>query len=292
MHNLEFYIVDVFAEERYAGNQLAVFLNTAGLTGSEMQTLAREMHYSETTFIDSAEKRDGGYDVKIFTPEEEVPFAGHPTIGTAFVINQYMQKKPEEKILLNLKIGQIPVNIEKDSGIYWMTQKEPEFGETYSAETVAKILGLNESDVDGRFPIQTVSTGLPFIIVPLCSMAAVKRSKVNYSHYSQLIHSFDAKAFLVFSSETYEDTYDLNARMFGDYYGVPEDPATGSANGCLAGYVIKYKYFNNSRIDIKVEQGYEISRPSTLYLKASYEESKIHVEVGGKIQSVARGNLL
>lgn len=292
MRDLNFYIVDVFAEEKYAGNQLAVFLDTAGLNGKEMQTLAREMHYSETTFIDSAEKRDGGYDVKIFTPEEEVPFAGHPTIGTAFVINEYMQKMPEEKILLNLKIGQIPVEIEKDSGIYWMTQTEPEFGEIFSAKTVAKSLSLDEGDIDDRYPVQAVSTGLPFIIVPLRSMAAVKRSKVNYAHYPQLIHKSDAKAFLIFSSETYFESNDLNARMYGDYYGVPEDPATGSANGCLAAYLSKYKYFNNSKIDIIVEQGFEIKRPSILYLKAEQKMRGIQVTVGGKIETVASGKLL
>ncbi|MBD3274983.1 MAG: PhzF family phenazine biosynthesis isomerase, partial [Candidatus Marinimicrobia bacterium] len=146
MKDLSFYIVDVFAEEKFAGNQLAVFLNTAGLSGDEMQRLAREMHYSETTFIDSAEERNGGYNVRIFTPEEEVPFAGHPTIGTAFVINKYVRQMPAEKILLNLEIGQIPVDIEKDSGIYWMTQKEPEFGEIFSTETAAKILSLDEND--------------------------------------------------------------------------------------------------------------------------------------------------
>ena len=292
MKDLNFYIVDVFAEEKYAGNQLAVFLDTAGLSGSEMQVLAREMHYSETTFIDSAEERNGGYDVRIFTPEEEVPFAGHPTIGTAFVINEYIRQIPAENIMLNLKIGQIPVKIDKDSGIYWMTQKEPEFGEVFSAETTAKILSLDVSDIDDRYPIQTVSTGLPFIIVPLRSMAAVKRSKVNYAHYPQLIHKSDAKAFLIFSSETYSDKNDLNARMYGDYYGVPEDPATGSANGCLAGYLSKYKYFKNSKIDVIVEQGFEIKRPSLLYLKAEQKVKGIQVEVGGKIMAVAGGKLL
>ena len=125
MRKLTFYIVDVFAEEKYAGNQLAVFRNARALSDIEMQRVAKEMNYSETTFILSDEKRDGGYDVRIFTPEKEVPFAGHPTLGTAYVIQREIVKEPIETVVLNLKVGQIPTTFsysEEHGDVLWMKQ--------------------------------------------------------------------------------------------------------------------------------------------------------------------------
>ena len=295
MKNLPFYIVDVFAEKRYTGNQLAVIRNAGSLSTAEMQRIAKEMNYSETTFILSDEKRDGGYDVRIFSPEMELPFAGHPTLGTAFVIQREIVKRKIDKIVLNLKAGQIPVTFSFDgkaADILWMKQLQPTFGQTFDAETVSKILNLNRKDIDNKFPIQEVSTGVPFIIVPLKTLNALKRAKIFRDKYFEFVENIQAKAILIFCRETYNKENDLNVRVFADYYGVPEDPATGSANGCLAGYLVKHRYFKKDKVNIQVEQGYEIGRPSLLLLRAESREGKINVFVGGLVIMVAKGEFV
>lgn len=288
MIRIPYYIVDVFAESKYAGNQLAVFRRAAGLSDREMQQMAREVNFSETTFILSDELNEGGFDVRIFTPGEEVPFAGHPTLGTAAVIRSEILGGAADKVLLNLKVGQIPVTFSPD-GYSWMRQVQPVFGNSHSVETFAPLLGLVEGDFDQRFPIQEVSTGLPFFIVPLKTIAALKSARVNRELYFDLVSRTEAKGILIFSPETHERGRDLSVRVFVDYFGVPEDPATGSGNGCLAGYLVAQRYFGSDMLDVRVEQGYEIGRPSLLLLKAEKEGDGIAIDVGGKSVPVARG---
>jgi trans-2,3-dihydro-3-hydroxyanthranilate isomerase len=294
MKKPNFYMVDVFAEEKYAGNQLAVFENAEALSGAEMQKIAREIHYSETTFITSSEMRNGGYDVRIFTPAEEVPFAGHPTLGTAYVIKHKAANKRVSKILLNLKAGQIPVTFEEDGNksVAWMKQIEPAFGKTLDAIQVLDALNLDADTVNSRFPIQEVSTGLPFIIVPLKTLDALKRARVSRDKFLNLIKNIQAKIILIFCPETYNSKNNLNVRVFADYYGIPEDPATGSGNGCLAGYLVKHRYFGKEKVDVRVEQGYEIGRPSLLLLRAENKKGEIDVYVGGKIVMIAKGKMI
>ncbi len=287
-----FCIVDVFAEEKYAGNQLAVVRGAEALSDDEMQRVAKEMNYSETTFILSEERRDGGYDVRIFTPKTELPFAGHPTLGTAYVIQRQIVKKPINKIVLNLKVGQIPVSLtyrEQDVDVLWMRQMKPTFGPTFDAESVSDVLGLDVEAVDSRFSIQDVSTGVPCIVVPLRTLDAVKLARISRDKYYKFIKETQAKTLLIFCPETYRDENDLNVRFFADYYGVPEDPATGSANGCLAAYLVKHRFFGRDCINIRVEQGYEIGRPSLLLLRAEETNEGIDVNVGGRVVMVARG---
>jgi trans-2,3-dihydro-3-hydroxyanthranilate isomerase len=284
--------VDVFAERKYEGNQLAVFLCDEVLFEAEMQKIAKEMNYSETTFITSKEN----YDVRIFTPEVELPFAGHPTIGTAFVIQQELIKSKIKTILLNLKIGPIPVLFKYKSGnpdIIWMEQNKPTFGRFFDNNLLSQILKLDETDIDDRFPIQEVSTGAPFIIVPLKNLNALKRAKVNVDKCFDLMDKTEAKTLLIFCPETRNKGNSLSVRVFAHYHGIPEDPATGSGNGCLAAYLVKHQYFIKDEINIKVEQGYEVGRPSLLHLKAkSLENGEISVSVGGKVILSALGELV
>ena len=292
---MKFYIVDVFAEKKYTGNQLAVFTDIGSLSDEEMQEIAKEMNYSETTFIVSEDAKDGGYDVRIFTPKEELPFAGHPTLGTAYVLQQEIIQQLVKTVVLNLKIGQITVTLhysDKDVDWLWMQQKPPTFNHVFTVEAIAQVLNLQLDEIDSRFPIQEVSTGVPFIIVPLKTQAALKRIKVNKDRYFELISNTQAKAILVFCPETYNPANNLSVRVFADYLGVPEDPATGSANGCLAGYLVEYLYFGEAQIDLRVEQGYEIGRPSLLLLKAQRNQAEIEVFVGGKVIMVAKGEFV
>jgi trans-2,3-dihydro-3-hydroxyanthranilate isomerase len=291
MTRLSYYLVDVFAERKYAGNQLAVFRNAREIPGNEMQSIAREMNYSETTFILSDEQNNGGFDVRIFTPKEEVPFAGHPTLGTARMIHDEILQGSAESVVLNLKVGQIPVTFSQD-GYCWMKQIQPIFGQGHPSEILADILKLNVTDIDERFPVEEVSTGLPFFIVPLKNIAALKRAKVDKEKYFDLIKSTAAKGILVFCPETHEPQNDISVRVFVDYYGVPEDPATGSGNGCLAGYLVKHRYFGKSSIDIRSEQGYEIDRPSLLLLRAGQSGPNIDIFIGGKSILVAQGEFI
>jgi trans-2,3-dihydro-3-hydroxyanthranilate isomerase len=289
---LRFYIVDVFAESKYSGNQLAVFRDSGKLTDGEMQRIAQEMHYSETTFITSEEPRGGGYDVRVFTPSFELPFAGHPTLGTAYIIQSRIIGKPTKLVRLNMKVGQIPVSFSFINGradLLWMRQKEPIFGRRFEAGPISKLLGLRPSDFDTNFPITHVSTGIPFVIVPLKGLKAVRRTRVAQDLLPRFLKSTKSVAILVFSIETYRKENDLNVRVLGAAAEIPEDPATGSANGCLAAYLVKHHYFGTDRVEARVEQGYEIGRKSLILLKAKETTRGIEVNVGGRVRFVASG---
>ncbi len=289
MDKITFSIVDVFAETKYAGNQLAVFRGP--VPEALMQSLAQEMHYSETTFITSETPRDGGYDVRIFTPAAEVPFAGHPTLGTAHILRTAVASQPIERTTLNLKVGQIPVRFDAATGAYWMQQNPPQFGQQLDPARLAAVLGLEPGDVDPRFPVEEVSTGLGFMIVPLRSLASLQHAHVDRDRYLNLIASTEAKLILIFCPEARSAENQLSVRVFGEYYGVPEDPATGSGNGCLAGYLARHRYWGQPAIAARVEQGHQVGRPSLLHLKAADAVDGFRVEVGGRAITVATGEL-
>ena len=290
-NELTFYIVDVFAEYKYEGNQLAVVISEDILSDTMMQKIAKEMNYSETTFITSVEN----YDVRIFTPTTELSFAGHPILGTAYIIKKFFIKEKVKTISLNVKLGSIAVLFKYKGDIInevWMEHKSPTFHGFFAPEFLAEVLGIKEEDIDTRFNIQEVSTGVPTIIVPLKTLDAVKRAKINTESYERLIQNTEAKTILIFCPETYNKNNDLNVRFFADYYGVPEDPATGSAAGCLAAYLVRHEYFGKPTIDIKAEQGYEIGRNSLLLLRADKKENKYYIMVGGNVYLIAKGSLL
>lgn len=295
MKGLTFYIVDVFAEQKYAGNQLAVFRNAQGLPSEEMQKIAKEIGFSETTFVLSDASCEGGYDVRIFTPAAEVPFAGHPTLGTAYVIRREILGQSVDHVNLNLKVGQIPVAFEAQSGgekIPWMTPKEASFHEVFDAKEIAPLLRVRPEDIDEDFPIETVTTGLPFVFVPMRSLDAVKRAAAVRDAWLGWVKDKQAKMVMVFCRQAEEPGNHIHARVFADCYGIVEDPATGSANSCLAAYLVKHRYFDDDKIDIRVEQGYEIGRPSRIYLRARELDGRIHVQVGGRVFVVMEGKLL
>jgi trans-2,3-dihydro-3-hydroxyanthranilate isomerase len=285
----EFIICDVFARRRFEGNQLAVFPDGSGLTDEEMQSLAREIHFSETTFILSDRPNERGWPVRIFTPAREVPFAGHPTLGTAFVIwDRFLGPKAEE-VRLDLKVGVVPVAVEENGERLVMTQVPPVFGSVLEPEAAARVLGLSQADIDGRFPVQEVSTGLPFVIVPVKSLAAMQGIKVNLAEYYRLADRLEAKAVLAFSPETVDPQCRLHVRVFCDYYDVPEDPATGSANGCLCAWLVRHRYLGASEFTIQTEQGIEMKRPSLLHLQGKESDGGILVRVGGRVVVAGRG---
>ena len=295
MANIPFLILDVFATGKYTGNQLAVCLDAGDLTGAQMQQIAREINFSETTFVPSSEPVNGGYNTRIFTPTTELPFAGHPTLGTAFAIQQEIIKDAVKRVNLNYQVGQIPVDLNYLNGevdILWMHQQQPKFYDAVDVELLADVIGVSLTDIDARYPIEPVTTGLPFIIIPLKTLAAVSQAKLNLDLYNESVANLPAQAILVFCPETIDPNRQLHVRVFTECFGIPEDPATGSANGCLAAYLAKHQYFGSPSIDITVEQGIEMGRSSLLYLRANYTPTHCPVSIGGRVINIAKGEFI
>jgi len=297
----QFHIVDVFAQERYAGNQLAVVTDAADLSTVEMQAIAAEFDYSETTFV-TGPPEDGAWPVRIFTPAEEIPFAGHPTLGTAWVIREHLADGPTDSVTLDLEVGEIPVAVRERDGAetLWMTQQSPTFGDQLPHERLAAVLGLSPDQLDDDWPVEVVSTGLPTIVVPLVDRAALEAIDVDRDAYDAVTGDRDAKLVLAFCADPREPDNDLAVRMFAPYYDVPEDPATGSSNGCLSGYLARHDFFGDGTVDARAEQGYEMGRPSLLWHDSEADDhpvdgvdgGTITVEIGGAVIPVARGELL
>ncbi len=289
MSRIDFFIVDVFTVGRkYTGNQLAVYLGDPPTV--LMQQLAKEINFSEITFVTSNKPEQGGYNVRIFMPEVEAPFAGHPVLGTAFVIRRELIGAEVARVNLNLVVGQIPVCF-ADDGVIWMRQNQPSFGQRFERADLARILSVEEEDIDDRFPIQEVSTGLPFVLVPMASLDAVKRAKVNLDRLRALLGPHDAIAPAIFCAEALDSENDIHVRVLDDVYGAPEDPATGSAGGCIAANCVQYGYRGGDRVELRAEQGYQIGRPSLLYLEAQKSAAGIDIRVGGRVELVAQGQL-
>ncbi len=301
----EFHIVDVFARERYAGNQLAVVESDGTLGDEEMGAIAAEMDFSETTFVESWTEP---HEVRIFTPEAEIPFAGHPTLGTAAVIREEVDGEPDE-VVLDLGVGEVPVVVENGEGdgvdgsegaeagedgteTLWMTQQSPSFGERLVGERLAEVLSLSPGALADDWPVQVVSTGLPTIVVPLSDRAALTDATLDRAAYDAVTGDREAKNVLAFCSDPRDSANDLAVRVFAPFYGVPEDPATGSSNGCLAGYLARHAYFGSGTVEARVEQGHEMGRPSLLHLAAVDRGDDVRVEVGGGVVPVARGELI
>jgi trans-2,3-dihydro-3-hydroxyanthranilate isomerase len=286
------YIVDVFAEQKYAGNQLAVVTNARDIDSDEMHRIARETNFSETTFILSDTARDDAYDVRIFTPATEIPFAGHPTIGTAYVLRNVILGSTAERVVLNLMIGKVPVRFAPEPDgrqLLWMSTPYPQFGSRFEPAVLAPVIGLDAADVDDRYPVEEVSLGVPFTFLPLRTLEAVRRARFSHEQYERIRHLGFNPCIFLFCPQTYSKDHQLNARMFAAAFGVAEDPATGSANACLAAYLLRHEYLPGDRIDVQVEQGYEIGRPSLLYLSARRRGEQADIEVGGHVVPTIRG---
>lgn len=287
-----FFVTDVFTSRRYGGNQLATFVDCASLSDQEMQNIAREINFSETTFITSRQPRDGGYDVRIFTPQAEVAFAGHPTLGTAYVIREKLRLTAADEVALNLRAGRIPVTFSGAPGQaprLWMRQLPPRFGARHEPGVLAPILGLDAAEIDPQLPIEEVSTGFPTLVVPLKSLDALRRIRIDRDACFALARDAWAKLILAFCREGYEPGQALGVRVFADFYGIAEDAATGSSNGALAAYLVRHQALGASSIDVTAGQGYEMARPSTLMLRASQAGGEIEVSVGGSVVEVAEG---
>jgi trans-2,3-dihydro-3-hydroxyanthranilate isomerase len=288
---LPFIQFDVFTTRPLEGNPLAVFLDGRGLSDDEMQAIAREMNLSETTFIfprDSETENARGVRVRIFTVQEELPFAGHPTLGTAFTLRG---KGGAREIKLDLNVGPIPVRFEEVSGepaFGEMTQAEPTFGQVHDRKKIAQVSGIPLEDIDTELPIQTVSTGVPFTILPLRGLEAIRRLQIDQPRASEYLNASGGKFFFCVTRETVDPAARLHARMLF-YNG--EDPATGSASGCAAAWMVEHKVAQPDE-RVLIEQGMEMKRPSRIFVRASQRNGRVvNVRVGGNVVEVLRGEL-
>lgn len=293
---LPFVQVDVFTSVPLEGNQLAVFADGSGLSDAEMQALAKETNLSETTFIlprDAATERERGVRVRIFTTTEELPFAGHPTLGTAMVLRNDAQRGngSAEEIALDLNVGRIPVRFSTRDGLPFgmMTQRDPEFKKKHSREDVARASGLTLGDIADDLPIQTVSTGNAFAMVPLKSLAVLQKLSPTWTNMKAYLDKSDAKFFYFISRETLNPEAKLQSRMIF-YNG--EDPATGSAAGPCAAWAVQYGVVPPDE-QVLMEQGVEMKRRSRIFFSAGRNGDKIvNVRVGGHVTEVARGEFI
>jgi trans-2,3-dihydro-3-hydroxyanthranilate isomerase len=283
---------DVFSSRPLEGNSLAVFSDARGLTDAEMQSLAKEMNLSETTFIlprDPATEREKGIRVRIFTVREELPFAGHPTLGTAFALRR---QGGAAQIVLELNVGKVPVHFEDSDGepaFGEMTQIDPTFGIQHDREAVARATGLHAQDFDDSLPIQTVSTGVPFTVTPLKSLAVMRNfSQIDLNHASEYLAKSSGKFFYFVTRETVDRNARLHARMLF-YNG--EDPATGSAAGCTAAWMVAHGVAQPDE-RVLIEQGVEMKRPSRIFVRASRSDNRVvNVRVGGHSVEIMRGEV-
>lgn len=288
---LAFVQLDVFSSARFAGNQLAVFPDGRGLSDQQMQSIARETNLSETTFVfpgDPAIERERGTRVRIFTVAEELPFAGHPTLGTAFALRGSSQAK---QVTLDLNVGSVPVRFEdtpQAPAFGEMTQVDPKFIGQHDREAVANAAGLAVEDFDPDLPIETVSTGVPFTVVPIRKLPRIRTLSLNQAGAAEYLAKTKGKFFYFVCRETVDVEARLHARMIF-YNG--EDPATGSAAGCTAAWMVAHGV---ARPDerVLIEQGIEMNRPSRIFVRASREDNRVvNVRVGGNAVEVSRGEM-
>ncbi|MFX0195455.1 MAG: PhzF family phenazine biosynthesis protein [Candidatus Hodarchaeota archaeon] len=316
MRKYRFLHVDVFTEVRFGGNQLAVLVDGQSLSTEEMQKIALEMNFSETTFILPTESTEANWKVRIFTPRSEIPFAGHPTLGTAFVLAQegmVKLKEPKTTINLEMGVGIIPVELDvvnKKIGFIQMRQQNPTYGQRLSQPVrIAEALSIDIHEVEETgLPVEVVSCGLPFLYVPIKSLHAVEQMRPDFALLGNICEEMGARGAFIFTQDIVQpastnslgtvsdkEFADLrvHSRMFAPGVGVYEDPATGSASGPLGCYLVKNGVIPPKPI-VKIisEQGNEIERPSTLYIEIRMVDNEIvDVRVGGYVIPVAEGTL-
>ncbi|OOG69882.1 PhzF family phenazine biosynthesis protein [Flavobacterium sp. A45] len=281
---LPFYIVDVFAEEKYAGNQLAVFLDADGLNKDEMQKIAREINFAESTFITDIHPENNSASIRIFTAEHEMQFAGHPIIGTSWVLMNKIVESQPRNFKLSVPVGEIP--IQQSGDLVWLQAAQPQFWDVFAKEDFLSFSNLSAADFDDIFPIQEVTTGSAFVIVPLKSKKALEdlnlellkmkewlQAHCRTNHRSLYFYCFDKGK--------------LYSRMLCiEHNQIIEDAATGSASTCLQAFLLKY---HSPEIKIVNHQGDFINRPSRIYFDGELSGDYFDIKIGGKTQFIAKG---
>ncbi len=295
----KYYTCDVFTDQRFGGNQLAVFPDAASIPEHLFQSIAKEFNFSETTFVFSPTNSKNTKRVRIFTPGGELPFAGHPTVGTAFVlgaIGQIKISKEETNIIFEEGVGDVPVKIfsrnNKPIFAQLTAAKLPEFFSAPGGDEIAHFLSLASNDLDKNFPIQVVSCGVPFLFAAVTSRAALKHIRINIEKMETALRSCKAKDVFIFTTDAEQTDSQFRARMFAPLLGIPEDPATGSAAASFAGYLAEKNPLNDGVVKWKIEQGFEMGRPSLLFVEADKQNGETQaIRVGGNVVMISEGEM-
>lgn len=302
--SLKFHQADVFTDEPFGGNPVAILPDAQGLADEELQKIAREMNLSETVFVVPPTDPKASAKVRIFTPSREIPFAGHPILGTFYVLGKLKRlplTEPITSLFYECNIGVFPIELHVHKGQILrvvMTQPKPEFlGKVDSPDSlleIAKALGMDKRAIaDARFPIEVVSTGLPVIIVPVRTLTAVRSIVPNPTAITELCRRHGANGIMVFTTVTVDEFSTVHTRMFASPIGILEDPATGSASGALGAYLV-----HNGVVEVAItteiiaEQGYEMDRPSRIIIQVESDDDMIQeVKVGGEVVMVIEGTI-
>jgi trans-2,3-dihydro-3-hydroxyanthranilate isomerase len=298
-HQAKFTLVDVFTSRPFGGNQLAVFSDAAGLSDAEMQTLAHELNFSESTFVTASDVPGAVRRVRIFTPAREIPMAGHPTVGTTWVLashGQILPKSARIDVTLELGIGPVTVSIEGANArpeFVWMQHREAEFGAIRrDAARIASALGIEASDIREDLPIQIVSTGFPFLYVPLRSADALARCAPNKTTLAALFEANEQRLPTYMFVANEQGAFAVRARMFAPHTdGIPEDPATGSAAAPFGAYAATHGLIKpDPSAAFVIQQGVEMGRPSEIHVEVARKESgALGIRIGGRCAIVGEG---
>lgn len=311
MPGFSYHVVDVFTDRPFGGNPLAVFPDAGGIPASLYQSIARELNLSETTFVLPATDPDCHCKLRIFTPARELPTAGHPTIGTAFVLTREGIFDPSANhgvMRMEQEVGTVPVTIETTDGVpgasgvperITMEQAVPSFGpEDPRRAEIAAMLSLDEADLLDGVPIEVGSAGVPFLYVPLRSLDAARRAVLRMDLWSSLLAEREASSPFLLTTETESPKATVHTRMFAPGFGITEDPATGIASGPLGGYLARHGMLNgqalndNGEVVIVSEQGLEMGRPSIIEIRIALDgETITGVKVGGRAVYMASGTM-
>jgi len=293
--NYSFYQVDVFTNIPFGGNPLAVVFNSEGLTDQNMQNIAMEMNLSETSFVLPPDHLPADFLIRIFTPQKELPFAGHPVLGTAHVLRESGKVlSGDHQIKLATKAGIINIREKQKKNILFMDQLLPEFqNPIYCSDELGKILGISTNDINlTNRPIQIVSTGLPVLLVPIASINVLKNISIDNNRLIQFLANIGTDLLCVFTDQTLDSDSTIHSRVFAPSLGIVEDPATGSAAGAAGAYLFKNKLLLNDYNNMIIEQGHMVGRPSSLFVSIEQNKNKIQsIQVGGESLTLIKGEI-
>lgn len=301
VRTVRFLHLDVFTDELFGGNQLAVFPEARHVPPRLMQSIAREMAFSETTFVLPPETAETDVRVRIFTPGAELPMAGHPTIGTAYALaHEGLVRRGQQRVVFGEGVGPVPIEMEWQQGrlaFAWMTQPLPTFGPLLDdVAAFAAAIGLDEQDIRATaLPVQEVSCGTPFVMVPIATRAAIDRAIPDIRAMRALFERLgtSANGVYLFSTAAGTDSANVYSRMFAPSLGIGEDPATGSASGPLGAYLLRHGVITADGARRLVNlQGVKMQRPSLIHIALEVAGTTItRVRVGGTAVLVAEGTL-
>ncbi len=296
MRRLHYHLLDVFTNERFGGNPLAVFINGRGLETETMQRIAKELNLSEVTFVLPPENQDNDLKIRIFTPAIELPMAGHPTVGTSYILaREDMVDVSESHPVIKLEegVGVIPVTFQFKDGVpalIHMRQPAPTFSPEFTDRTLsAELLSLKVYDL-ADYPVQEISCGVPFLFIPVKSLAVIEKIKFRMDVWERSFGNYPQM--FAFTTETAYPTSTVHSRMFAPGMGIAEDPATGAASGPLGCYLVKYGLVKDNPAKIISEQGFEMGRPSYIHIEIRQTDGAINfVGVGGECVYIGEGFL-